>query len=150
MGTFTQITYHIVFATKDRARCLDAARRNDLLAYIWGITRNTGCHLLRVNAMEDHVHLLVALHPSLGLSEFVKKIKIAASGHIRRENLFPGFAGWQVGYGAFTHNVHERPRLIEYVRNQQQHHAESGEDSRAELLRLLRESGIEPEERFVK
>jgi hypothetical protein len=38
------------------------------------------------------------------------------------ENLFPEYTGWQKGYGAFTHHVRDKHRLIEYIKNQEEHH----------------------------
>ena len=38
------------------------------------------------------------------------------------KNLFTGFPGWQVGYGAFTYNISMKPVLIKYVQDQEEHH----------------------------
>ena len=65
MSTFTQILYHIVFATKDRQRVLQSERRQELFKYIWGVVRNKNCHLYRIGGVEDHVHILTSLHPSM-------------------------------------------------------------------------------------
>ena len=45
-------------------------------------------------------------------------MKIASSIWIKENNIFPGFDGWQDGYGAFTYSIKEKDRLIEYVKNQ--------------------------------
>ena len=53
MATYTQIIYHIVFATKNRERVLDKPRREDLFRYIWGIIKNHEGHVFRLNGVED-------------------------------------------------------------------------------------------------
>ena len=70
MSTFTQIYCHIVFSTKNREPVLRADGREELFRYIWGIIRNKKSHLYRINAVEDHVHILSSLHPSVVLADF--------------------------------------------------------------------------------
>jgi REP element-mobilizing transposase RayT len=117
MATYTQIIYHIVFATKHRERVLAEPRREDLFRYMWGIVKNHDCHLLRLNGVEDHVHILTSLHPTVALADFVKAIKTGSSKWIKEENVFPQFSHWQDGYGAFTHSVREKDGLIEYIKD---------------------------------
>jgi DNA-binding LacI/PurR family transcriptional regulator len=59
---------------------------------------------------------------------------------------FPGFDGWQEGYGAFTHSLADRDRLIGYIKGQQTHHAATS--FREELRALLREAGVEYDEAY--
>ena len=65
--------------------------------------------------MEDHLHIVTHLHPSVSLASFVKDIKVASSMYIKEQNLFEGFIGWQDGYGAFTYTVKEKDRLISSI-----------------------------------
>ena len=122
MSTYTQILYHIVFATKNRDPVLMPERREELFRYIWGITKNLNCTLYRINGVEDHLHILVSLHPTVCLSDFVKTVKVASSTWIKEQNLFPQFTHWQDGYGAFTHSLKEKDALVNYIKNQQEHH----------------------------
>jgi putative transposase len=126
MATYTDITYHLVFGTKNRVRALDKARRDDLYRFIWGILKNRDCHLYRIGGVEDHVHILTSLHASVALAELVKELKMATSVWIKGESVFPLFDYWQEGYGAFTHSAAERPALIDYIKNQEAHHERVG------------------------
>jgi REP element-mobilizing transposase RayT len=148
MSTFTQIYYHIVFSTKYREPVLAADRREELFRYIWGIIRNKNSHLYRINAVEDHLHILSSLHPSVALSDFIKDIKVASHGWVKENHIFPQFNGWQEGYGAFTASHTEKDGLIEYIKNQQElHRKESFLD---EYRRLLKEAGIEFDEKYLE
>lgn len=122
MATYTDITYHIVFATKNRVRVLDKPRRDDLYRFIWGVLKKRDCHLYRIGGIEDHVHILTSLHPTVALSSLVKEIKTAASEWIKGQRVFPMFEYWQEGYGAFTTDAEGRPGLIEYIKAQEEHH----------------------------
>ena len=73
-NTYTQILYHVVFSTKNRAPVLHADSREKMFRYIWGINQKLNCHLYRVNGVEDHIHILTSLHPTLALSEYMQKV----------------------------------------------------------------------------
>jgi putative transposase len=122
MSTYTQILYQIVFSTKKRERTLTNPNREELFKYIGGICKSKNCHVYRINGVEDHLHILTHLHPSLSLASFVKDIKLASLDYIKKNELFPDFSGWQEGYGAFTYSVKEKDKLIDYVKNQEEHH----------------------------
>lgn len=141
MPTFYQIYYHVVFTTRRRRPVLLSAGRERLFRFIWGIIRNRDCHLYQINGMEDHIHIFTALHPKICLANLMRDIKAGSSKWIREENLFPDFEAWQDGYGAFTHSHGDKNRLIEYVKNQQEHHKRLSFEE--EWRGLLAEAGIE-------
>jgi REP element-mobilizing transposase RayT len=97
--------------------------------------------------MPDHIHIFTDLHPSACLSDFVKNIKVACSMWMKESGLFPGFSGWQDGYGAFTYSIREKDIIIDYVKNQKEHHQE--ETFIDEYKRLLFENGIEFDEKYL-
>jgi len=140
MSTYTQILYQIVFSTKERKPVLLKESRPLLLKYIYGVLRNKNCHLYRINCIEDHIHILLSIHPSVSLSSLVKDIKISSSSFVKENNLFPGFSGWQEGYGAFTYSYGEVNKLIEYVKNQEEHHKNI--TFREEFIAMLNEHQI--------
>lgn len=147
MSTFRQIYYQIVFSTKHRKPVLVEAHEDQLYKYIWGIVKNKNCRLYRINGMPDHIHLFVDLHPSISLSNFVKDIKIASNSWIKQSGLFPDFEEWQSGYGAFTYSEKDKDAVINYIKNQKEHHKhESFED---EYKNLLRANGIEFDEKYL-
>ena len=122
MSTYSDVTCHIVFATKNRIPALRKERRDDLYRFIWGLLKERKCHLYRIGGVEDHVHLLTSLHSSIALASLVKEVKTASSVWIKGEKAFPVFEHWQDGYGAFSVAAKDRPGLIDYIRNQEEHH----------------------------
>ena len=122
MGTYTQIIYQIVIGTRYREKVLTKNNREELFKFINGILQNKKCVLYQVNGVEDHIHIVTHIHPSIALASLVKDIKLACSIYIKENKLFPHFRGWQDGYGAFTYSLKEKDRLIAYVQNQEEHH----------------------------
>ncbi len=147
MSTYTQIYYHIVFSTKERAPVLIPSCRESLFRYAWGIIQRRDSRLYRINGTSDHLHMLTSLHPSVSLANLVKEIKGGLSYWIKSNKFCPGFTNWQTGYGAFTHSGLDKERLIEYIRNQEQHHRRVSFAD--ELRALLIEAGVEFDERYL-
>lgn len=148
MSTYTQILYQIVFSTKRRERTLQKEGRQELFKYIWGILKNKKCHLYRINGVEDHIHIVTHLHPTVALASLVKDIKLACDDHIKNTGLFPDFCGWQDGYSAFTYAFSAKDDLIEYVKNQEEHH--KTKSYKEELMELLKEHGVAFDEKYLE
>ena len=147
MSTYTQILYQIVFSTKNREKTLQESNRNELFSYIWGILKKKKCHLYRIGGVEDHLHILTHIQPMIAPSVLIKDIKLASSKLIKQENLFPSFNGWQDGFGAFTYSHSSKDELIEYVKNQAEHHKTIS--FKDEYIKLLNENGIEFDEKYL-
>ena len=138
--TYTQILYQIVFGTKYRRNTLIESSRPLLYKHIWEIIKNRNCHVYRIGGIENHVHIIMHLHPSVALASLIKEIKISSAIYIKANNIFPDFTGWQRGYGAFTYSISAKNNLIKYVKNQKAHH--NNETFEKEYKRLLSEHQI--------
>jgi REP element-mobilizing transposase RayT len=147
MGTYTQILYQVVFSTKYREQTMQENEQEQLYKYISGILKNKKCHLYRINATENHIHIVTYIHPSISPASLVKDIKLASSLWIKESGIFKNFNGWQDGYGAFTYSVKEKERLINYVKNQKEHH--KVKTFIEEYVELLKEHEIDYDEKYL-
>lgn len=147
MAGFRQILYHLTFHTKYSHPVLLNCGNDDLFKYIWGIMKNNNCKLFRINGVEDHIHIVCELHPSIALANLIKDIKVSSSKWIKENHIYPNFTHWAEGYGAFTFSIKEKDRIVKYVMNQQEHH--KTETSREELIRFLMENGIPFNEKYL-
>ena len=147
MNTYTQILYQIIFSPKDHENNLAPENRQELYKYIWGILKNKKCHLYRIGGTSNHIHIVTHLHPTVSLASLVKDIKVASALYIKNNNLFPLFSGWQDGYGGFSYSFKDKDRLIEYVKNQEEHH--KTKSFREEFVELLNEHEIEFDEKYL-
>ncbi len=147
MSTYTQLLYQIVFSTKSREKVLKEENRNEMFKYFWGILKNKNCHLYRINGIEDHIHIVTHIHPSISVASLIKDLKVASSKWIKENKVFTGFKGWQDGYGAFSYSVKEKERLIEYVIKQQEHHKEK--TFIEEFIELLDEHNIVFDKKYL-
>ena len=137
--SFTKLLFHLVFATKRRAKDLTGDLRSSMLAKLEEIARNVGAQPLAVGAGLDHVHLLVRCPATLIVAELARSLK-ANSTRWARESGRPDF-GWQNGYAAFTVSQSRAGEVASYVRDQQTRHQRvSFED---EFVSLLKRNEIE-------
>ena len=139
------LTYHIVWRTKYSRPTIDELHERDLYLYINGICKAKKCKIFRLNSMPDHIHLGIEIPPCLALRDFMKILKQETSKWIKEHReWFPMFDSWGNGYAAFTYSVQERPMVIEYIKNQKEHHKHI--TFREEYDAWLTEMGIDPKE----
>ncbi len=70
-----RVIIHITFSTKRRAPWLrDRAVRNALYAYMGGILKALDSKAIRINGVEDHVHIVGLLSPNNALKKILEKV----------------------------------------------------------------------------
>jgi putative transposase len=146
MSSYRQLLYHIVFRTKNSIPSIKPEHADQLFSYITGIIKNKNSHLYRINGTVNHLHILTDLHPSYALSDFMRELKVSTSVWMKGSGLFPGFDGWADGYGSFTCSYMDMGDLIDYIRNQPEHHRKKSFDE--EYRSLIIQSGIKIDERY--
>jgi REP element-mobilizing transposase RayT len=123
MGTFTKLTYHVVFGTKYRRKSIDSEVAEQLyLQYIGGIIRAQNGHLIEIGGVEDHVHILANLSAANSVSDSIRDIKANSSKWVGELNKKRDRFEWQKGYAAFTVSYSHIELASRYIRNQAEHH----------------------------
>jgi len=142
--TYTQNVIHVVFSTKDRRKLMSDELRPRMWAFATGICNNLGILVHAVGGMEDHIHLLLQIPPTLAVAKAVLAIKSNSSRWANEEGV--KFA-WQQGYGAFSVSSSNVPVVVRYIQNQETHHKKMNFD--VEFLALLKKHRIEFDSKFV-
>lgn len=98
--TFTHLFTRIVFSTKNRARLIVPDLKPELYAYLGGLTRELKGRALAINGMEDHVHLLASLPPTISVSDALA-LELYALDFFRSitDFSFRAFANWSRNVG---------------------------------------------------
>ena len=140
MGSFTRLTYHIVFATKYRERSIREDIRERLYEYIGGTLRSKKGHLIEIGGVEDHIHILAGLSPSIAVSEVIRDVKAASSKWMNDVKQCKKFE-WQKGYGAFSVGYDRVEAIRNYVQTQEEHHKRRTFEE--EYIDFLKHHGIQ-------
>jgi REP element-mobilizing transposase RayT len=121
-STFSQIYIQYVFAVKGRQNMILPAFQDELYKYIAGIIDGKDQKSLAVNGMPDHVHVLVGLKPAMRIADLVRDIKNNSSNFINEKDFLKQKFNWQDGYGAFSYSESNFGNVIDYIKNQKEHH----------------------------
>ena len=146
-NTYSNLFYHIVFSTKGRKGIISQDIEARVWAYIGGIARNHEIIAVQVGGIENHIHVLIMAKPKFAPSQIVQWLKGESSRWIHET--FPELHSfeWQDGYGIFSVSKSGVADVIDYIKNQREHHRkQSFED---EYLSMLKLNGIDYDERYV-
>ncbi|HAU37869.1 MAG TPA: IS200/IS605 family transposase [Phycisphaerales bacterium] len=145
--SYTWLKYHIVFSTKERRPFLTPELMPRLCEYLGGMIKTQGGHSIEINGPEDHIHIVASVSPTLALADCLRDLKPNSTNWIHET--FPGLRdfAWQDGYSAFTVSPSVLSKVVQYVKNQQEHHKKVS--FRDELAWLLKNHGIEFDEKYL-
>ncbi|WP_442510644.1 IS200/IS605 family transposase [Novipirellula sp. SH528] len=151
MSTFTNLLFHIVYSTKYRKRTIRLEWQDNLYGYVGGIVggivRDQKGTLLKIGGVEDHVHLLAKLSPTIAVSDVLRKIKSNSSKWINERSDVSTTFEWQSGYAAFSVSESQSPSVSDYIASQAEHHRKMTFEE--EFLAILRKHNIEFDTRYV-
>jgi putative transposase len=87
------------------------------------------------HTIETHVHIALSVPPTLTISEFVGQLK-GRSSHDVNEAMGQRakMLQWQIGYGVVSFGTRDLAWIVEYVRNQREHHARGTAQERLERI----------------
>ena len=139
--TFTNHLYHITFSTAGRRCYIKSAIKDRLFQYMCGTARKKKGSILKVNGVEDHIHVLAKIAPDIAVSKFVGEVKGNASKWVSGN--FPAFRSftWQEGFASFTVSESNADQVAAYIDGQTKHHGRMSFVE--ELTALLEKHGIE-------
>ena len=145
--SLSNILLHLTFSTKERRLMLPYEPLPALHRYAAGIFKDQKCHMIEMNNVSDHVHILFELHRTASVANVVMHVKKGTSRHLKE--LSPEYADfdWQEGYGIFSLGASQRDATKTYLRGQQEHHRKRKFPE--EFRELLAKYDIEYDERYV-
>ena len=146
-NTFSNLFFHFVFSTKRRQNFIHQEIENRVWSYLGGVARKHKLTALQIGGIENHIHALIISQPVNSPSQIAQWLKGDTSKwiHVEFSNM-QNFA-WQDGYGVFSVSKSNVEKVVDYIKNQRQHHLkQSFEDEYIELLKL---HGIEFDEKYL-
>ena len=142
-----KIYLHIIFHVKTTSPQIADEHLERMHSYIGQLVNTTGCQVIRVGGVGDHVHIVCALSSGECVSHLVEEVKRNSSRWIKDlSNVYAQFA-WQGGYAAFSVSQSVLDKTVEYVGDQREHHQKHS--FRDEYLAFLKLYNVEYDERYV-
>jgi len=146
-NTFSNLLFHIVFSTKERAFLLSPELRERLYSYISGIANQNGFKIIITNGTDNHIHILLLLKPDVSVSKAVQLIKGGSSKWIHDNFSMLKTFSWQEGYGAFTVSASQINPTKQYISNQEQHHKTM--TFQEEYLEFLKRNNVDYDTKYL-
>lgn len=135
---YARLYYHMVWATRDRRPCITpviAAQLADVLR--WKVER-LGGQAFAAAAQRDHVHVVAAFPPAADLVKCIRQLKGASATRLYELLGFTPEVGWAEEYGLVSLSAEQLDAVVEYVNEQETHHAQDN------LIPELEEIGTVP------
>ena len=109
--SLVQVYLHCVWATLRREPAITLEWEPLVYSSIRHEAEKSGCRVLAIGGVEDHVHLLVQLSPLLSTAVLMKQVKGATSR--LTNSMTPHYESlhWQEGYGAFSVSPSHRTKI---------------------------------------
>ena len=118
-----RIWVHLVFAVKNREPLLKKEFRYDLFKHIADNCIEKEIFLKAINGYSDHIHCLVSLGKDQNIAKISQLIKGESSFWINQNDLTSEKFGWQDDYFAVSVSESQVETVVNYIKNQEQHHA---------------------------
>jgi putative transposase len=116
---------HLVWATRARARLIDATLARFLCRFLRAMARKERAYILEIGMVQTHVHVLARVHPTNPVSSLVKRLKGASSAVAAQEGVGGlGRLYWAKGYSVQSVSVLALGVVRAYLRHQPTHHPE--------------------------
>jgi putative transposase len=146
-NSYTNILIHFIFSTKNREKIITEKFQERLHPYMGGIARENNMKALAIGGVEDHVHLLISLPPTLPIAKAIQLIKGGSSKWVH--DTFPALKKfkWQQGYGAFSVSVSQVENTIAYILGQREHHRKK--TFQDEYIAFLKKHNVEYDQRYI-
>ena len=146
-NTYHQIYLQFIFAVKYREALIHKSWSQTIFGVIGNLINETGCKVIIVNGVEDHVHCFLGLKPVVSIPELMKSVKAKSSKYINDHKLTNRRFEWQEGYGVFSYSHSQIENIYQYIANQEEHHKKK--TFREEYLRFLKEFKVSFDERYI-
>ena len=118
----TKVWIHLIISTKDKLPLIHSDFENQVHSFLKEELTNHGCLVELINGTADHVHAIFLLNPEKSLNKIMEELIITSTAIINKNYFSSGSFAWQPDYVAFSVSESLLTKMIEYIKNQKEHH----------------------------
>src|SRR6266404_4707299 len=138
---YSEINLHFTWHVKGNLPIISAEIEPGLHRYIRSYSLQSKSLIFHeIGGTETHVHIAVTIPPTLLISDWIGKVKGSSSHYVNHELVNRKVLDWQTGYGAVSFGTKDLEWVVNYIRNQKEHHQERTTVERLEKITLENES----------
>lgn len=121
-GNRIYLFVHVILEVGERKALLKNVLRVVFFAWLKKTMTEKGVRLHAIGGGEDHVHLLLQLHPAQNLMQVVKQVKEESLSFIGNNSFIKEPFAWQDEYTAFTVSPGALKQTMDYIERQDEYH----------------------------
>ena len=139
--------HHCVFITKERRPLITPTLAERLWPFLGGIARQNQMKAIEIGGVEDHIHVLLSIPPTMAIAKAMQLIKGGSSKWVHETFPEHRLFAWQEKYGAFSVSESRVESVIAYIQSQAEHHKRV--TFQEEFVALLKKHRVEFDERYL-
>jgi putative transposase len=122
---YSEINLHVTWHTKNSLPLLTSTVEPLAHRYIkQRLVNEHGLYFHDIGGTETHIHLVFSVQPTLLISDLIGQLKGASSHEVNQQiGTRDKTLQWQAGYGVVSFGTGDLNWVLNYVRNQREHHA---------------------------
>ncbi len=145
--SLSKLYVHIIYHIKNNACFIKPEDEDELYAYIGGVIKLSKSIPIKINGIENHIHVLCIMSKNISLADLLEDIKRNSSRWIKTKGIhYQGFA-WQGGYAGYSVSQSKVEVVRRYIENQKIHH--KTQSFREEYIQFLNENEIDFNEDYL-
>lgn len=125
---------HVFVTVHERKPLLKKPIRTVLFAHLQKDASEKGIKVMALNGVEDHLHLLVQLHPAQNLLQVMKALKSESAGWINNSNLLSETFEWEESFAAYTVSPSGVKQVADFIGRQEEYHKTKSLESELEVF----------------
>jgi REP element-mobilizing transposase RayT len=125
---------HIIWSTRDRQQILSKPVRVVLYAHLKKMAEEKGIHLHSINGVEDHMHLLLQLHPAQNLSQVMRLLRSETTDWLNGIQLLKVEFAWSDEIIAYSVSPGSLLQVTSFIDRQEEYHETKTFESEIEIF----------------
>lgn len=125
---------HIIWSTRDRLKILSKPIRVVLYAHLKKMAEEKGIHLHSVNGFEEHMHLLIQLHPAQNLSQVMRLLRSESTDWLNATQLLKVEFAWSDEIIAYSVSPGSLVQVTSFIDRQEEYHETKTFESEIEIF----------------
>ena len=113
---------HIIWSTANRNRLLTKPVRVVLFSHMKKVAEEKGIHIHEINGVEDHVHLLLQMHPAQNLSQVMRLLRAESTEWLNDTQLVKQEFSWSEEIIAYSVSPGSLQQVVNFIERQEEYH----------------------------
>jgi putative transposase len=130
----TYLYAHVIWAIRNKETRLSKTIRVVLFAHLQKTAEEKGIKIIQVGGADDHVHVLVQLHPAQNLAQVIRQLKAESSDWLNATQLLPQGFEWEEEYAAYSVSPSAVKQVMDYLDRQEEYHKTKSLEAELEVF----------------